>query len=39
MQHAPINDPARNRFHQFGMWNAAEGSGDRLPIAEISLLR
>ena len=20
MQHAPINDPARNRFHQFGMW-------------------
>jgi hypothetical protein len=24
MQHAPINDPARNRFHQLGMWNAAE---------------
>jgi hypothetical protein len=35
MQHTPVDDPARYRFHQFGMGNAPKRRGDRLPIAGI----
>ena len=37
MQHAPINDPARHRFHQVSMRNAAEEvrevGVDNLPVS------
>jgi hypothetical protein len=32
MEHAPIDDPTRNRLEKVGMGNAPEGSGHRLPI-------